>query len=298
MVFLALLFEMACNRTPRTFTINVVADRHCALTAALEVVNTQSDQASVHGVFLHLRATRVFEEIEQAVATNAADAALVPGSQAVLLLGANPDWRLYGDLGPTRRLVALAAKGSIPTAGINFAGRDGHLVWELWGDTVRRVAGKPLRLNDPPPHIKPQYLTAASNLLVIPEPLSPDLVARTNLSEYAALEEHLFLLVRRSYVLQHKKLLAGFLQLLCNLPLQSIGDRDPFLGRIADTLLADPAWARSQMIKIKLNGANAAACRDSMAVSDETRKGLLSLVEAGKRAKLIRQGFMLGPAIW
>ena len=133
---------------------------------------------------------------------------------------------------------------------------------------------------------------------MIPEPLSPDLIARSNLSEFAALEEHLFLLVRRSYVLQHKKLLSGFLQLLCNLPLQSIGDRDPFLGRIADTLLADPAWARSQMIKIKLNGANVAACRNSMVVSDETRKGLQPLVEAGKRAKLIRQGFMLGPAIW
>ena len=301
LVAIAALTLTACGeKKATTFTLRLIGNRTCPLAAALDVVCANSDLAAQHQLHLPVQLTQDFESIQRIVAANDADAALVPAAQAVILLSANPDWRLRADLGPTRRvfLIALSSAPQLPRDLINFAGEEGLIALEYWRRTQPGVELKSIVAHKPPPNYRPQFLPPGDILFTTSEPLNVTLVTRPDLRMVIGLEEHLLLLVNRRYARQHGELVDALLSVLCATPMSALRKNTIFLERIADLLGATVAWTQTQLAGLSLNGSDEAACRKSVELSAGEKQNLEALVAAGMQAGVIRRAFSLGDAIW
>jgi hypothetical protein len=295
------LTSTACGeKKAKTFTLRLIGNRTCPLAVALDVVCANSDLAAQHRLHLPIQITRDFELIQRIVAASEADAALVPAAQAVMLLSANPDWRLRADFGPTRRvlLIALGAAPESPRELINFADEEGLIALEYWRRTQSGVALKNVVAHKPPSNYRPQFLPPGNMLLMTAEPLEETFAARPDLRTVIGLDEHLLLLVNRSYARQHEELVDALLSVLCETPMSALRRNTIFLERIADSLGATVSWTQTQLAGLSLNGSAEAGCRKSVDLSASEKQNLEALVAAGVQAGVIRRAFSLGGAIW
>ncbi len=215
------------------------------------------------------------------------------------MLGANPDWRLLADFGPTRRLVLLAinSTATTPPGVINFAGDEGRLAFAVWRAGAAEALLKKTELRAAPPNIRPQYLLLNDALMIVAEPLDERLAARPGLRTVAGLDEHLLLLVRRDFLRRHGQLVERLLDVLCETPAAALADATRLLARIAVALNATPQWTREQIVGLSFGGAGEAACRKSVRPGDATRRQLDAFVAAGKQAGLVRREFSLDSAL-
>lgn len=295
-VLLVLAFLGACEEkqenAPPFFEVRAAYKANSPLVQAFFLEADGSDLAPRNGIYLANQTTNRFTRLSEWISNNQVDVAVVTSAEAILLLATNPDWRIAAEVGPAQRILLLVPeKEKDPPYGmVNFAGNMGRLALSYWQQQEGFDPSTLRKIRDAPESISLGHFRAEDARLVIIEPEDRKIKWRDRLQAKHALPQRLFILVQRTYAEKHPMLVQGFINAWSEVGAKIKRHDELLFSRTSNRtglLPAELAQHFDQRLAVR------PAKKWKNNERDESLTQLSDLIEAGKKAELVRSEFSL-----
>ncbi|HPM75743.1 MAG TPA: hypothetical protein PK961_01540 [bacterium] len=285
------LATATCTPRQEVFsTVTMVWNRHTPAAIVFYTYAAGGDMAQTQKLEIKFHPSKSDEELLDSVAVEEIDVALLTAAQALLLLNAEPTWRIIADLGPTTPLAILSREAETwreRREWVNFADQGGRLQLASW-TVENQIDFSTLTIHEALPLTNPAGNTGATLVQLAYTPLSRPTLAHDDLHTVAALPQRLLLLGKTEYIKRHPQGVRRLLE-VWKISLQKFREQanDP-LPNLAEQMNTDVDYLRKLLEEHPLPSGS---ITDARKVPTDFVRLLEKLTQAGKERGLLRRSF-------
>ncbi|HPQ69651.1 MAG TPA: hypothetical protein PKW95_11025 [bacterium] len=273
--------------------VNMVWNRHTPAAVIFHMHATSGGMAQTQKLEIKFRTPKSDEEMLESLTAEEIDTALLTEAQALILLNANPTWRIIADLGPTTPLAILSRETDSwreRREWVNFAGLAGQVLLAYWM-TQNNIDFSALTMHEALPLSSPAGNTGATLLQLACTPLDRQSATQAALQTVAAIPQRLLLLGKAEYIKNHPQGVERIL-LAWDKSLQHFRDHaaDP-LPNLADQMHTDVDYLRKLLEDYPLPSASETAAACARHFPADVHRTLEEMAKAGKERGLLRRSF-------
>ncbi len=302
-IFCFTIILAAATCTPRHeevfSSVNMVWNRHTPAAIVFHMYATSGGMAQTQKLEIKFQSPNSDEEMLESLTAEEIETALLTEAQALILLNANPTWRVIADLGPTTPLAVLSREPDSwheRNEWVNFAGLSGQVHLAYWM-TENKIDFSAITIHEALPLSSPAGNTGATLLQLTYTPLDRQSATQSGLQTVATIPQRLLLLGHADYIKSHPRGIERIL-LAWDKSLQHFRDHeaDP-LPNLAERMHTDVDYLRKLLEDFPLPSASETAAACARHFPADVHRTLEELAKAGKERGLLRRSFNLREAI-